>query len=68
MDSSFSANNPLTPGLWDPQTTDRVAPEPAVPVAPVRPAAAPVVTVSQLNREAGRLLQNGLGRLWSTLR
>jgi exodeoxyribonuclease VII large subunit len=65
VDSSFSANNPLTPGLWDPQTADRVAPPAsAVLAAPGRPAAAPVITVSQLNREAARLLQNGLGRLW----
>lgn len=28
------------------------------------PAQAPVLTVSQLNREAARLLQGGLGRLW----
>ncbi|MET0506605.1 MAG: exodeoxyribonuclease VII large subunit, partial [Burkholderiaceae bacterium] len=61
MDRSLFPNDSLTPGLWDPATADRPQPPAA---APARPAAAPVITVSQLNREAARLLQGGLGRLW----
>lgn len=71
MDSSFSGKALPTPSLWDPPAVGRpgpggpgvVAPDGAPPAPSLRPGP-PVLTVSQLNREAARLLQGGLGRLW----